>query len=175
MPFAHVLKQWLSVPEYYRVNEQVVFIYQAKICQLLYDARTSGDQHVLARFLLHLYYLFGNYLCLERGVAPGKIFHIFGEDDFAYTIHCLRPFGIALERFGISVGCRPIGCHDLVRYFTQDTHVGLHHPQGKKVEWEKMFRHRDRRSLEPCEPESKTGPGGCRNHALLRWREDPFR
>src|SRR5437667_11413898 len=59
--------------------------------------------------------------------------------------------------------------------FTQDTHVGLHHPQGKKVEWEKMFRHRDRRSLEPCEPESKTGPGGCRNHALLRWREDPFR
>ncbi len=33
----------------------------------------------------------------------------------------------------------------------QDTHVGL------------------------CEPESKTGPGGCRNHALLRWREDPFR
>ncbi len=57
----------------------------------------------------------------------------------------------------------------------QDTHVGLHHPQGKKVEWEKMFRHRDRRSLEPCEPESKTGPGGCRNHALLRWREDPFR
>jgi len=60
-------------------------------------------------------------------------------------------------------------------HLTQDTHVGLHHPQGKKVEWEKMFRHRDRRSLEPCEPESKTGPGGCRNHALLRWREDPFR
>ena len=62
------------------------------------------------------------------------------------------------------VGCSP-----------RDAHVGLHHPQGKKVEWEKMFRHRDRRSLEPCEPESKTGPGGCRNHALLRWREDPFR
>ena len=125
MPFAHVLKQWLSVPEYDRVNEQVVFINQAKIGQLLYDARTSGDQHVLARFLLHLFDLFGNYLCLECGVAPGKIFHIFGEDDFAYTIHCMRRFGIALERFGISVGCRPIGCHDLVRYFTQEQCIGI--------------------------------------------------
>jgi hypothetical protein len=30
-----------------------------------------------------------------------------------------------LERFGIRVGCRPIGCHDLVRYFTQEQGIGL--------------------------------------------------
>ncbi len=153
MPFAHVLKQWLSVPEYDRVNEQVVFINQAKIGQLLYDARTSGDQHVLARFLLHLFDLFGNYLCLECGVAPGKIFHIFGEDDFAYTIHCMRRFGIALERFGIRVGCRPIGCHysDTIRVFSLTTPISSRRsPHIYHVAKVRYGRHSSPRSRSSC-------------------------
>ena len=55
--------------------------------------------------------------------------------------------------------------------FPRDVHVGLHHPQGKRGEEQKMLRHQRSRAYCVSEPDHETDPGGCRNHPLLRWRE----
>jgi hypothetical protein len=57
----------------------------------------------------------------------------------------------------------------------RDAHVGLHHPQGKRVELRRDVP--SQRSLATCadEPDHETGPDRRRNHPLLRWREDAFR
>jgi len=53
----------------------------------------------------------------------------------------------------------------------RDAHVGLHHPQGKSVEEEKMLRHQRSRANCAFEPDHETDPDGRRNHPLVRWRE----
>src|SRR6266568_7818284 len=54
--------------------------------------------------------------------------------------------------------------------FPRDAHVGLHHPQGKRVEEEKMLRQQRSRAYCVSEPDHETDLGGRRNHPLLRWR-----
>ncbi len=53
----------------------------------------------------------------------------------------------------------------------RDAHVGLHHPQGKRGEEQKMLRHQRSRANGAFEPDHETDPDGRRNHPLVRWRE----
>src|SRR5947209_18904452 len=53
----------------------------------------------------------------------------------------------------------------------RDAHVGLHHPQGKRGEEEKMLRHQRSRANGAFEPDHETDPDVRRNHPLVRWRE----
>src|SRR5438105_2896733 len=125
LQFEPIAKEWFAPSQSNRMNQQLIFVDQAQLCELLDNAGTSVDQHVLAILLFERVDFLGINLPHDLRVVPFGSVQSSGKDEFAHRIQLAR---ISLLSFG---GIRLIGDvwprtgKALVRHSAEHERIGL--------------------------------------------------